>query len=85
MAIEKEISEKRKRQCSKLVDISKDTVKQAFDRFRPEELGVTWTGGKDSTLALWIIRQVCQEKGAPLPNTELSSASLRNWNVGIVE
>lgn len=69
MAIEKEVSEKRKRQCSKLVDISKDIVKQAFDRFKAEGLGVTWTGGKDSTLSLWIIRQVCQEKSVPLPKT----------------
>jgi phosphoadenosine phosphosulfate reductase len=67
MAIDKEISEKRKRQCSKLVEISKDIVKQAFDRFKPEGLGITWTGGKDSGLTLWIIRQACQEKGLPLP------------------
>jgi len=69
MAIEKEVSEKRKRQCAKLVDISKSIVRQAFDRFKPEELGITWTGGKDSTLSLWIISQVCQEKGIPLPKT----------------
>jgi len=69
MAIEKEVSEKRKRQCSKLVNISKDIVRQTFDRFKSEELGVTWTGGKDSTLTLWIIRQVCQDKGIPLPRT----------------
>jgi len=67
MAIDLNISEKRKRQCSKLVEISKDIVRQALDRFRHEELGITWTGGKDSGLGLWIIRQVCQEKGIPLP------------------
>ena len=69
MAMDKQVSEKRKRQCSKLVDISKDIVRDALDRFIPEELGVTWTGGKDSTLSLWIIRQVCQEKQCPLPKT----------------
>ena len=69
MAIGKEISEKRKRQCAKLVEISKDIVRQAFDKFRYEELGITWTGGKDSGLGLWIIRQVFQEKGLPLPKT----------------
>jgi phosphoadenosine phosphosulfate reductase len=69
MAIDKQISEKRKRQCAKLVDISKGIVREAFERFKPEQLGVTWTGGKDSTLSLWIIRQVCQEKGLPLPKT----------------
>jgi len=69
MTIDKEISEKRKRQCAKLIDMSKDIIRKAFSRFKPEELGVTWTGGKDSTLALWIIREVCQEKGIPLPKT----------------
>lgn len=69
MGMDKEISEKRKRQCLKLVEISKGIVKQAFDRFKPEELGITWTGGKDSTLTLWIIRQVCLEKGIPIPKT----------------
>jgi len=69
MAIDKEISEKRERQCTKLIEISKDIVRQAFDRFKPKDLGITWTGGKDSGLTLWIIKQVCQEKGIPLPKT----------------
>lgn len=69
MPMDKEISEKRRRQCLKLVEISKDIVRQAFDRFKPEELGITWTGGKDSGLTLWIIRHVCLEKGIPLPKT----------------
>jgi phosphoadenosine phosphosulfate reductase len=69
MAMDREISEKRKRQCLKWVEISKGIVRQAFDRFKPEELGITWTGGKDSTLTLWIIRQVCEEKKLPLPKT----------------
>jgi phosphoadenosine phosphosulfate reductase len=67
--MDKEISEKRKRQCLKLVGISKDIVRQAFDQFMKEELGITWTGGKDSGLTLWIIHEVCQEKGISLPKT----------------
>jgi phosphoadenosine phosphosulfate reductase len=69
MPINREISEKRNRQCTKLVEISKNIIRQAFDRFRHEELGITWTGGKDSGLTLWIIRQVCQERKIPLPKT----------------
>lgn len=69
--MKREISEKRKRQCAKLLEISKDIVRQAFDRFKHEELAITWTGGKDSGLTLWIIRQVCQEKGIPIPKTML--------------
>jgi phosphoadenosine phosphosulfate reductase len=69
MPMDKEISEKRKRQCLKLVEISKDIVQQAFDQIRKEELGITWTGGKDSGLTLWIIHEVCREKGISLPKT----------------
>jgi phosphoadenosine phosphosulfate reductase len=69
MGLDRPISEKRKRQCAKLVELSKALVREAFEKFRPEETGITWTGGKDSGLALWIIRQVCQEKKIPLPRT----------------
>lgn len=69
MTLDRVISEKRKRQCAKLVGLSKDVVRQAFNKFKTEELGITWTGGKDSTLTLWIIRQVCMEKSLPLPKT----------------
>jgi len=69
MILNRKISEKRERQCAKLIEISKDIVRQAFDRFKPEDLCITWTGGKDSGLTLWIMRQVCLEKGVPLPKT----------------
>lgn len=69
MVMDKHIGEKRKRQCAKLVEISKEIVRQALSKFKLEELGVTWTGGKDSSLTLWIIRQVCREKGLPFPKT----------------
>lgn len=69
MALDKKISEKRKRQCEKLFEISKGIVTQAFDRFKREELGITWTGGKDSGLTLWIIRKVCLDQNVDLPKT----------------
>jgi phosphoadenosine phosphosulfate reductase len=64
-----QISEKRKRQCAKLVDLSKKVVLEAFTRFKPEDLGITWTGGKDSGLVLWVIREVCRDKGLAIPKT----------------
>jgi phosphoadenosine phosphosulfate reductase len=69
MTIGRNISEKRRRQCAKLVELSKDVVREAFEKFKPEEIGVTWTGGKDSGLTLWIIKQVCEEKKIPVPRT----------------
>ena len=77
----KEISEKRKRQCSKLVEISKDIVRQAFNRFKAEDLGITWTGGKDSTLSLWIIRQVCLDKGIPIPRAMIIGEGDEFWEI----
>ena len=88
------ISEKRKRQCAKLVEISKHVVSQALDRFNHKELGITWTGGKDSGLTLWTIRQACQEKRIPIPKTmiigegdefeeieEFIERTKRSWNI----
>jgi len=69
MPLNKEISEKRKRQCAKLVELSKEVVRETFEKLNPEEIGITWTGGKDSGLTLWIIRQVCEEKGISIPKT----------------
>ena len=67
MGMNRTISEKRKRQCAKLIELSKEVVRESFEKFKPEEIGITWTGGKDSGLALWIIREVCKEKGVALP------------------
>lgn len=49
------------------IEKSKKVVREAFERFNPDELGITWTGGKDSTTTLWIIRQVCLEDKIRLP------------------
>ena len=46
------------KKCAELVQKSKEVVKEAFEKFDPADIAVTWTGGKDSTLQLWIIRQV---------------------------
>ncbi len=46
---------------------SKEVIRDAFNRFKVEDMAITWTGGKDSTLTLWLIRQVCQEDGIKVP------------------
>ncbi len=53
--------------CAELVQKSKEVVKEAFEKFDPADIAITWTGGKDSTLQLWIIRQVCLEYNIELP------------------
>jgi phosphoadenosine phosphosulfate reductase len=32
-----------------------------------QSLGICWTGGKDSTLLLWLVREVCLEQASSIP------------------
>lgn len=69
MSIVQQLSEKRKRQCTKLVELSRAVIRDVFDKFSPEESGIIWTGGKDSSLTLWCIRQVCMEQDRKIPRS----------------
>ena len=62
------VDTKRAQELAAKVATSKDVIRDAFERFGPEASAVTWTGGKDSTLNLWLIRQVCVEENLPLPH-----------------
>jgi phosphoadenosine phosphosulfate reductase len=42
-------------------------IKKAFGLFPPDKIAIAWTGGKDSTLLLWLIRRYVQSQGAQLP------------------
>lgn len=53
--------------CAEAVEKSKEVVRQAFSNYSIEDMAITWTGGKDSTLTLWIIRQVCLENDVKIP------------------
>jgi len=46
---------------------SKEVFGQAYERFSADEMRVIWSGGKDSTLTLWICRQFCSENDLPVP------------------
>ena len=52
--------------CDK-VEKSKEIIREAFQKFGSDRLAIAWSGGKDSTTMLWIIRQVCLEDGIKLP------------------
>ena len=58
--------EKEKR-CAEAIEKSKEVVRKVFKEYNIDDMAITWTGGKDSTLTLWIIRQVCQEDGIKIP------------------
>lgn len=45
----------------------RNIVREAFEKFPDDKLTVAWTGGKDSTLVLFLVKQVCDELKRPLP------------------
>lgn len=94
---EEKASEGRKEEIQKRIDESKKIVRQALEKFKPSEAAITWTGGKDSTTNLWIIRQVCLEDNIELPHvitidegdafTEITDFLIRiskKWNIDLM-
>ena len=61
------IIEERKKELEAKISRSKEIIREAFDKFDNKDLAITWTGGKDSTLTLWIIKQVCDEDNIKIP------------------
>jgi len=57
----------KEKECTEAVEKSKEVVRDTFKQFAIDDMAITWTGGKDSGLGLWIIRQVCQEDGVKIP------------------
>lgn len=51
----------------KKMDDAKKIIEEAFEKYPIADLAVAWTGGKDSTLVLYLVREVCREHGLPLP------------------
>lgn len=45
----------------------KKVIKEAFDKYGVDYLAIAWTGGKDSTLVLHMVHEVCKESGLPMP------------------
>jgi phosphoadenosine phosphosulfate reductase len=62
-----ELDQKRVEELKQKIEKSKEILKMAYDRFNADEMRLIWSGGKDSTLTLWICRQFCQENDLPLP------------------
>lgn len=90
------VSDERSRQIQEKIAESKKIVREAFEKFSPASCAVTWTGGKDSTVNLWIIRQVAIEDNLDLPHiitidegdafTEITDFLIqisKKWNVDL--
>ena len=76
---------------------SKSMIRKALHDFTNKELFISWTGGKDSTLSMWLFRQVCQEENRPLPKAmfidegsvfdeilELIEKTKNKWGVEVI-
>lgn len=50
------------------IEYSKNILKEAIKRFGPENFAVAWTGGKDSTTLIWLLKDVCSQLSIPMPN-----------------
>jgi len=61
------IDEKRVKKLKSKIEKSKEIFRQAYDRFDPEQMRLIWSGGKDSTLTVWICRQFCEEENLVMP------------------
>jgi phosphoadenosine phosphosulfate reductase len=61
------LTEKRIAELESKVAKSKEVFRQAFDRFSVENTRLIWSGGKDSTMTVWICCEFCRENHMPLP------------------
>jgi phosphoadenosine phosphosulfate reductase len=46
---------------------SKSIIREAVEKFGVDRIALAITGGKDSTTALWLFKQACDEMGFKLP------------------
>ncbi len=52
----------------KKVEKAEEVIKEAYEKFEPEEMAIAFTGGKDSTLLLWLVKRVCDKNNYEMPN-----------------
>lgn len=62
-----ELNSNRVDELNEKIEKTGEVFREAFNRFEIKDLRLIWSGGKDSTLTLWICRRFCQENGLPLP------------------
>jgi len=88
--------QEKEKKCAELVGKSKEVIRETFRKFKPLDTAITWTGGKDSTTNLWIIRQVCVEDNIDLPKvmtidegdafpeiTDFLIKTSKKWNIDL--
>lgn len=61
------LGDQRVEELKQKIEKSQGVFKIAYDRFNVDDMRLIWSGGKDSTLTLWICRAFCEENKLPLP------------------
>jgi len=61
------VDEKRKKELKEKIEKSKEVIREAFEKFDPKDMAITWTGGKDSTLTTWLVKSVCDKDKITMP------------------
>ena len=51
------------------IDFSKKIIEKAVANYSSENLRIAWTGGKDSTVMLWLFKEVCRADGTARSRT----------------
>lgn len=46
---------------------SEKIIEQAFKKYNNNKLAIAFTGGKDSTLLLWLVKKYCDKKNIEIP------------------
>ena len=77
---------------------SKRVIRGAIKKFDIEKIAVAFTGGKDSTTLLWLVKSICEEENLPLPRTlfinevhlfeeviEFVDELKEKWNLEVIE
>lgn len=80
------------------IELSKYIIKQAFERFPVKHLAIAWTGGKDSTLLLWLIKETTRELNKPFPTVlfinegdvfeeilDFRNELIEKWKLNVIE
>ncbi len=78
------------------IEWSRKIINKAFESYK--KLILTWTGGKDSTLMLWLVRNFCLENNYKIPKVifinegdifeeilEFINQVKESWNLDLVE
>lgn len=61
------MDEQKKAMLDRKIEDAKKIIRETYQKFKSEEIAITWTGGKDSGMVMWLWLQVAAEDGLAMP------------------